>query len=165
MADSATYPARFETLTPLALEAAFAGGRLTSDGGLTRLPKIYLLGTSVNKGGRRSRDTKYSTPPRVARQAPPVPLLWAGSSTGHPSPSEADYALLGRLTFWTGGDPDRIARVFRQSGFHRPEKGEGYVERTVRNLLANYRGSFYDPKARAREARIARKNRASPPSL
>jgi hypothetical protein len=80
-----------------------------------------------------------------------VPLLWAGSSAGHLSPSEADYALLGRLAFWTG-DPDRMARLFRQSGLHRPEKDEGYVERTVRTLLTNYRGSFYDPKAQAREA-------------
>ena len=41
MADSATYPARFETLTPLALEATFDGGRLTSDGGLTRLRRTH----------------------------------------------------------------------------------------------------------------------------
>jgi len=34
MRDSATPPFRFQTLAPLALEAAFDGGRLTSDGGL-----------------------------------------------------------------------------------------------------------------------------------
>ncbi len=34
MSDCATSKVRFETLTPLALEAAFDGGRLTSDGGL-----------------------------------------------------------------------------------------------------------------------------------
>ena len=37
MSDCAIQKSRFETLTPLALEAAFDGGRLTSDGGLTWL--------------------------------------------------------------------------------------------------------------------------------
>jgi len=37
MGDFAPYPARFETLAPLALEAAFDGGRFTSEGGLTWL--------------------------------------------------------------------------------------------------------------------------------
>ena len=37
MSDCATRKIRFETPTPLALEAAFDGGRLTSDGGLTWL--------------------------------------------------------------------------------------------------------------------------------
>lgn len=40
MRDSATTPTRFETPTPLALEAAFDGGRLTSDGGLPWLAKM-----------------------------------------------------------------------------------------------------------------------------
>src|SRR5215831_10976324 len=34
MTDSATFPFSFPTLAPLALEAAFDGGQLTSDGGL-----------------------------------------------------------------------------------------------------------------------------------
>jgi hypothetical protein len=38
--DSATPKVRFETPTPLALEAAFDGGRLTSDGGLGWLAKM-----------------------------------------------------------------------------------------------------------------------------
>jgi hypothetical protein len=38
--DCATNKLRFETLTPLALEAAFDGGKLTSDGGLTWLSRV-----------------------------------------------------------------------------------------------------------------------------
>jgi Transposase DDE domain group 1 len=38
--DSATTPMRFETPTPLALQAAFDGGRLTSDGGLLWLAEV-----------------------------------------------------------------------------------------------------------------------------
>ena len=40
MSDCATSKIRFETPTPLALEAAFDGGRLTSDGGLGWLAKM-----------------------------------------------------------------------------------------------------------------------------
>lgn len=40
MSDCATQKVRFETPTPLALEAAFDGGRLTSDGGLLWLSKM-----------------------------------------------------------------------------------------------------------------------------
>ena len=40
MSDCATQKIRFETPTPLALEAAFDGGRITSDGGLTWLAEV-----------------------------------------------------------------------------------------------------------------------------
>jgi hypothetical protein len=40
VSDCATQKIRFETPTPLALEAAFDGGRLTSDGGLTWLAQV-----------------------------------------------------------------------------------------------------------------------------
>src|ERR671915_1604567 len=40
MSDCATPKIRFETPTPLALEAAFDGGRLTSDGGLGWLARM-----------------------------------------------------------------------------------------------------------------------------
>src|SRR5215210_8476204 len=40
MSDCATQKMRFETPTPLALEAAFDGGRITSDGGLVWLSRM-----------------------------------------------------------------------------------------------------------------------------
>jgi len=40
MSDCATPTLRFETPTPLALEAAFDGGRITSDGGLLWLARV-----------------------------------------------------------------------------------------------------------------------------
>lgn len=40
MSDCATHGMRFETPTALALEAAFDGGRLTSDGGLVWLSRV-----------------------------------------------------------------------------------------------------------------------------
>lgn len=45
MADCATSKTHFETPTKLALEVAFDGGRLTSDGGLT-----WLAGTDAELG-------------------------------------------------------------------------------------------------------------------
>ncbi len=64
MEDSATYPARFETLTPLALEAAFDGGRLTSDGGL-----IWLA----------QADQELELCEQIAHYVPE----WRGPSVGH----------------------------------------------------------------------------------
>ena len=40
MQDCATQPMRFDTQTALALEPAFDGGRLTSDGGLVWLSEM-----------------------------------------------------------------------------------------------------------------------------
>ena len=40
MSDCATPTLRFETPTPLALEAAFDGGRISSDGGLLWLARV-----------------------------------------------------------------------------------------------------------------------------
>jgi putative DNA primase/helicase len=41
--------------------------------------------------------------------------LWGGELAGYPSHSEADLALLNLLAFWTGHDPVRMDRMFRQS--------------------------------------------------
>jgi hypothetical protein len=40
MSDCATYEMRFETEAALTLEAAFDGGRITSDGGLLWLARV-----------------------------------------------------------------------------------------------------------------------------
>lgn len=42
--------------------------------------------------------------------------LWRGSTAGYPSHSEADMALWCLLAFWTGGDRQRMDRLFRESG-------------------------------------------------
>ncbi len=47
--------------------------------------------------------------------------LWQGNLNGHPSQSEADLDLCGRLAFWTGADPNRIDRIFRAHGLMRPK--------------------------------------------
>src|SRR5215218_8136510 len=50
--------------------------------------------------------------------------LWAGDTSGFASRSEADLALCSRLVFWTGGDPSRVDKLFRQSGLYRSKWDE-----------------------------------------
>ncbi len=65
MDDSATTRTRFETPAPLALEVAFDGGRITSDGGLCWLAET---------------DEELGVCEAIARRAPE----WRGSSIRHP---------------------------------------------------------------------------------
>ena len=75
--------------------------------------------------------------------------LWDGDTSGYPSQSEADLALCGLLAFWTGGDRDRMDRLFRRSGLMRPKWDEDrgdqtYGERTIAKALEG-RTEYYDP--------------------
>jgi len=45
--------------------------------------------------------------------------LWSGRDSRYPSQSEADMGLCFYLAFWTGGDPGRMDRLFRDSGLMR----------------------------------------------
>jgi len=45
--------------------------------------------------------------------------LWNGMDSRYPSQSEADMGLCFYLAFWTGGDPERMDRLFRDSGLMR----------------------------------------------
>lgn len=72
--------------------------------------------------------------------------LWNGQTAGYESPSEADQALCTLLAFWTGGDPQRIERLFGQSGLVRDKWRErpDYRERTIRNAIRHC-DAFYEP--------------------
>jgi primase-polymerase (primpol)-like protein len=50
-----------------------------------------------------------------------VRALWFGDTSGYPSHSEADAALVSHLVWWTCGDGDRVDRLFRSSGLMRPK--------------------------------------------
>jgi putative DNA primase/helicase len=70
--------------------------------------------------------------------------LWAGSTDGYGSNSEADLALCGMLAFWTGPDPDRIARLFRHSGLYRKKwERADYRQRTIARALDG-KTEFYE---------------------
>jgi putative DNA primase/helicase len=71
--------------------------------------------------------------------------LWTGSTDKYGSSSEADLALCGMLAFWTGPDPEWIARLFRHSGLYRRKwERKDYRERTIARALEG-RTEFYVP--------------------
>ncbi|MDS0476801.1 hypothetical protein [Natrinema sp. 1APR25-10V2] len=72
--------------------------------------------------------------------------LWAGDTSGYPSHSEADLALCSLLAFWTGGDAERIERLFDRSGLVREKWRErpDYRRRTIRTAIRGC-GAFYNP--------------------
>jgi putative DNA primase/helicase len=54
--------------------------------------------------------------------------LWRGDMSGYANNhSNADLALCTRFAYWTGGDPARIDRLFRQSGLMRPKWDERHA--------------------------------------
>lgn len=77
--------------------------------------------------------------------------LWAGNTSGYTSRSEADMALCNALAWWTNRDPERVDRLFRQSGlmrekWDRPQSGSTYGAVTIQNAIASCSGG-YDPQA------------------
>lgn len=87
--------------------------------------------------------------------------LWAGDTTGYPSPSEADLALCGALARLVGPDAARIDRLFRASGLMRPKwdelRGEQtYGAMTVQHCLkgANRQPSWRVPVVGGRPLQV-----------
>jgi hypothetical protein len=63
-----------------------------------------------------------------ARNGAKFERLWRGDARGYGSPSEVTAALLNALVFYCGPDPERVDRLFRQSGlmrkkWDRPQSG------------------------------------------
>jgi hypothetical protein len=85
-----------------------------------------------------------------------------GDTSGYESQSNADYALLNALIFWTGADRQRVADLFRKSALYRDSKAgkhAGYVDLSVENALASYRGPLYRP----RDVKQAREQESTDP--
>lgn len=59
---------------------------------------------------------------KKAKNGAKFTALWNGDISAYPSASEADLALCSLLAFWTGGNPDAMDRLFRQSGLFRCDK-------------------------------------------
>ena len=83
---------------------------------------------------------------RESDQAPRFELLWSGNTSLDDSPSEADLALASILAFWTGGDRERVDRLFRQSELYRDKwERESYREKTLDT--AHDQEEYYNPKS------------------
>lgn len=82
--------------------------------------------------------------------------LWQGDVSGYHSRSEAHLALCNILAFWTGGDGERIDRLFRQSAFYTEyadkwderhnSNGLTYGQMTIAKALESTH-TFYSPPA------------------
>jgi len=77
--------------------------------------------------------------------------LLTGNTAGYTSQSEADLALCSLLAFWTGPDPARIDRLFRQSQLMRPKWDEArgeqtYGQGTIAEAVAG-RTEYWMPKS------------------
>ena len=76
--------------------------------------------------------------------------LWAGDLSAHGGDhSAADLALCNLLAFWTGGDAQRIDRLFRQSGLMRDKwdkphfsDGRTYGQATIATAIAGNRETY-----------------------
>lgn len=68
--------------------------------------------------------------------------LWRGDTAGYSSPSEADFALLGIVKFYTQ-DPAQLERLVRQSGLYREKWDRAdYVTRTIAEALRGVRETY-----------------------
>jgi len=79
--------------------------------------------------------------------------LWRGRDSRYPSQSEADMGLCFYLAFWTAGDPERIDRLFRESGLMREKwdrrhygNGAMYGEVCIARTLLKL-DDYYSPPA------------------
>jgi len=69
--------------------------------------------------------------------------------------SAADLALCTHLAFWTGGDPERIDRLFRRSALMREKwYRDDYRDRTIEVAIAGCESFFGQPPAEAPEGTV-----------
>jgi hypothetical protein len=82
---------------------------------------------------------------RNAKNGAKFARLFAGDADGYGSESEADLAFCSEVAFWVGPDPERIDRIFRQSGRMRDKwEREDYRRRTISKALVG-RTEYYGP--------------------
>lgn len=67
-------------------------------------------------------DSELTEKMFASRRGPTIRRLWDGECL-HKSDSESDYALMGDLAYWTGGDVERMICLFLTSG--RAERSKG----------------------------------------
>ena len=90
---------------------------------------------------------------------------WEGC--GYPSQSEADQAFCNMLAFWCGNDPERIHRLFRQSGLMREKwnkkhygDGSTYGQKTVSKAIASSTETYSQKQAKGPNGSEKRREQA-----
>jgi hypothetical protein len=114
-------------------------------------PRATFPDPSANGHPPDLGDAEIIAQAKAAKDGDKFSRLWAGDTSGYPSPSEADLGLCDLLAFWAGPNPDRIDRLFRQSGLMRDKWDRAdYRERTIAKALEG-RTEFYYPEKAAPE--------------
>jgi primase-polymerase (primpol)-like protein len=124
-----------------AIDAVYA--RLLGGPGHEARPRATtkLSDAPTAEGSLTADDLALLEKARAAANGPKFARLWDGDwKEAYDSQSEADLALCSILAFWAGPDPERIDRLFRQSGLMREkwDRSAGdqtYGERTVARAL------------------------------
>ena len=94
---------------------------------------------------------------RSAKNGAAFSLLWAGDTGAYRGDdSAADMALCNQLAFWTGRDPERMDRLFRQSGlmrdkWDRRQSGTTYGRITIEKACQSCR-EVYSPRETPQQA-------------
>ncbi|HEX6819998.1 MAG TPA: hypothetical protein VF120_16605, partial [Ktedonobacterales bacterium] len=101
-------------------------------------------------------DSELVAEAMAAKNGPKFIRLWNGDTSGYPSQSEAEFALINALMFWTRGDAAWIDRLVHQSGLWREKwdarRGDStYGQQSIQNALATYHGSYYNPRHSVRD--------------
>lgn len=109
---------------------------------------VRLFPPPPEKPGRKQSQTPAGDPSTIADQdllsmasnaknGDKFLRLWTGDTSGYDGDeSDADMALCCMLAFWTDRDPQRIDRLFRQSGLFRAKwDREDYAQRTIEAAL------------------------------
>lgn len=96
-------------------------------------------------------DEQVLTACRAAANAAKFTTLYGGDGSAYPGPSEADYALIGMLRFYTQ-DPEQIERLMRSSKLARDKwddrRGEGtYLSYSIATALEGDFETYRGPAA------------------
>jgi primase-polymerase (primpol)-like protein len=98
--------------------------------------------------------------------------LWSGRDSRYPSQSEADMGLCFYLAFWTGGDPERMDRLFRDSGLYREKwdrrhygNGATYGKVCIARTLLKLDDYYDSPSKSTTESETPTPEEQPPPSV
>ena len=129
----------------------------TGDGGITATqndgtPRVDAPETGPRDAATDLSDDELLDRAMNAENGDKFRQLWNGDTSGYPSHSEARQALANLLAFWTGGDENRMLRLFRESDLYRDKDDLRTFENYEIPTALRGRTEFYDPDAASKES-------------
>ena len=142
------------------------------NGAVDYIHRKYVANQRKTKTQSSSNQTMVSLPDddllklaQSSKDGEAFSSLWRGEWQGkYKSQSEADYALCGKLAFWSARNEQQVDRLFRKSGLFREKwdirhsaGGITYGEQTVKNACAAA-NRVYTPPKQQKESEIFGRN-------